>query len=127
MPKILIIDDEKGICEEFRDILQEDGHQVDVAQSGPEGIKKVEENDYDLVFLDVLMPRMEGREVFENIKKMKNTPVAIMSGFLPPNKEKDILRLGAVACLKKPLNLYQVRDIVQDVVLKGLEKKYGQK
>ena len=115
MPKILIIDDEKGICEEFKEILEEEGHQVTVAHNGPDGLKLIQSNEFDLIFLDVLMPRMEGNEVFARIKEMKNIPVVIMSGFLPANKEKDILALGAVACLRKPLNLDRVRKIIQEV------------
>lgn len=112
MAKILIVDDEKDICEEFKDILQEEGHEVEVALNGPEGLQKVAQGGFDLVFLDVLMPRMEGREVFEKIKKICNVPVAIMSGYIPPNKEKEVLALGAVACLKKPLDLGRIRSLI---------------
>jgi CheY-like chemotaxis protein len=112
MAKILIVDDEIGICEEFRDVLHEDSHEVDYAVTGPEAISKVQEKDYDLVFLDVLMPRMEGREVLEQIKKVSRVPVAIISGYLPPHKEKDIIALGAVGCFKKPLDLKEIRKLV---------------
>ncbi len=118
MSKVLIVDDEQSICEEFRDILQEDGHEVELAHNGPDGIQKVQEQDFDLIFLDVLMPRMEGREVFEKIKQIKSIPVVIMSGFLPANKEKDILSLGAIACLRKPLDLTKVKDILAEVAEK---------
>lgn len=118
MAKILIVDDEQGVCDEFRDILQDDGHQVEIAHNGMDGLRKIEQNDFDLVFLDVLMPRMDGSEVFERIKKVKQVPVAIMSGFLPANKEKDILKLGAVACLRKPLNLKEVLKIVEETTAK---------
>ena len=112
MAKILIVDDEKQICEEFHNILQEEGHEVEMALNGPEAIEKVQKSAYDLVFLDVLMPRMEGREVFEKIKKISKVPVAIMSGYIPPNKEKEVLALGAVACLRKPLDLGHVRTLI---------------
>ena len=115
MAKILIVDDEKEICEEFRDILQEDGHDVDVALNGIDGLAKIEQTPFDLIFLDVLMPRMEGREVFEKIKKIRNVPVAIMSGYIPPFKEKEILDLGAVACFKKPLDLGQVKKLIESI------------
>ncbi len=115
MAKILIIDDEKGLCEEFRDILQDEGHVVDTAHNGPDGLKKVEENDFDLVFLDVLMPRMDGTEVFARLKKIKSVPVVIMSGFLPPGKGRQILELGALAVMRKPLDLKQVQKIVHEV------------
>ncbi len=115
MAKILIVDDEKLICEEFRDILQEDGHDVDVAFGGHEALEKIQQNQYALVFLDVLMPRMEGREVFERIKKIGPVPVAIMSGYMPPNKEREVLASGAIACLRKPLDLARVRGLVAQV------------
>lgn len=116
MAKILVVDDEKMICEEFQDILMEDGHEVDSAFNGMDAIEKVKLKEYDLVFLDVLMPRMEGREAFEKIKEVSKVPVAIMSGYIPANKEREILALGAVACFKKPLDLAKVRSLVTQVV-----------
>lgn len=112
MAKILIIDDEQMICEEFCDILQEDNHEVDTALNGEAGLRKIQEKEYDLVFLDVLMPRMEGREVFEKIKQISKVPVVIMSGYIPQNKEKEIIALGALDCLKKPLDLEKVKKII---------------
>ena len=119
MAKILIVDDEKLICEEFRDILLEENHDVDVVHRGEEAIEKVRGNQYDLVFLDVLMPKMEGREVFEEIKKISRVPVAIMSGYLPPSKERDILALGAAACFSKPLNLARVKKLLGSLRTSG--------
>ncbi len=115
MAKILVVDDEKAVCDEFREILQDDQHEVETATNGKEALQKVQANAFDLVFLDVLMPRMEGREVFEEIKKISRVPVAIMSGFLPPHKEKEIMALGAVACFKKPLDLDKVKKLVKFV------------
>ena len=119
MAKILIVDDEKMICEGFRDLLQEDNHEVDMAFGGEEAVEKVKKTQYDLVFLDVLMPRMEGREAFEKIKTISSAPVAIMSGYIPENKAKEVLALGAVACLKKPLDLRKVRELIVAVTTKN--------
>ena len=113
MAKILVVDDEKTICEEFKMILTEENHEVDIAFRGPEAIEKVKANDYDLVFLDVLMPRMEGREIFEEIKKISPVPVAIMSGYMPPSKEKEVLALGAIACLTKPIHMSEIKKLVR--------------
>lgn len=118
MANVLIIDDEKMICEEFRDILEEEAHHVDYALSGKEAIQMIEDSQYDIVFLDVLMPKMEGRQVFEAIKKISPVPVAIMSGYMPPNKEREVLGLGAVACLKKPLDLGRVKSLLRSIEAK---------
>lgn len=115
MIKILIIDDEPMICEEFRDILEDEGHEVDTANGGLEALDKIQNKEYDLVFLDVLMPKMEGREVFERIKKLSKVSVAIMSGYIPQNKEREVLASGAVACFRKPLDLEKVRSLVKSV------------
>ena len=119
MAKVLIIDDERGVCEELSEILRDEHHEVDTAQNGPEGLEKLKTKQYDIIFLDVLMPKMEGREVLELIKKTSNTPVVIMSGYLPFHKEKEVVRAGALACLKKPLDLRQVYGLIE----KALEAK----
>lgn len=110
--KILVVDDEEAICEEFRDILGDEGYDVDIALNGEDALRKIQDTDYAIVFLDVLMPKMEGREVFERIKRLRPVPVAIMSGYIPPNKEREILALGAIACFKKPLDLSRIKSLL---------------
>ncbi|MBU3759037.1 MAG: response regulator [Candidatus Omnitrophica bacterium] len=113
MASILIVDDERGICEEFKDLLEDEGHQVDIALSGRDAIALVREKEHHLVFLDVLLPKMEGRQIYEEIRKIKTAlPVVFMSGYLPPNMEKEALQLGAKACLRKPLDIEQVKKII---------------
>ena len=116
MAKILIVDDEIGICEEFKNVLEEDNHQVDIALNGQQALRQVEENSYNIVFLDILMPKMEGREVFQEIKAIRpSLPVVVMSGYLPANKEQDLLTRGALACLKKPLDLEHIQNLIRSV------------
>ncbi len=119
MAKILIIDDEKGLCDEFSQLLREERHQVDAVQDPREGVKKAKTQGYDLIFLDVLMPKVEGREALQEIKKECETPVVIMSGYLPPGKEQDVLTAGAFACIRKPFDLKEVFGIIG----KALETK----
>lgn len=113
MARVLIVDDERIIREEFSHIIEEFGHQVETARNGREAIELVKQRDYDLIFLDVLMPQMEGRQVFEEMQKIKPVRVAFMSGYLPANKEKEALKLGAVACLSKPLDLDKVKTLIE--------------
>ena len=115
MAKILVVDDEKDICKEFRDILEEDNHQVDIVFRGDEAIERVREIPYDLVFLDMLMPWMEGARVLREIKKIREVPVAVMSGFLPPMKEKEVREIGVIACFSKPLDLIVVKNLLKTV------------
>ncbi len=116
MAKILIIDDEKGVCEEFSEILRDEDHEVDCALNAQEGFDKLKIRHYDIIFLDVLMPRIEGREALEKIRKMCDTPVVVMSGYLPANREKEVLQAGAFGSLRKPLELRQVFEFVNKAV-----------
>ena len=101
------------ICEEFRETLEQEGHHVDWALNGKEGLCKIQANRYNLVFLDSSMPRMDGKKVLENIRHFSRVPVALITGFLPESKEKEMLHLGAMVCLRKPLDLDRVRSLIR--------------
>jgi len=113
--KVLIVDDEVELCEEFSRLLSDEAHEVDIAENGFVALEKFSKSAYDVVFLDVLMPRMEGREVLEAIRQKSKTPVAIISAYLSPDKEKEALRLGAVACFRKPFDMKAVRKLISQV------------
>ncbi len=115
MAKVLIVDDEVELCEEFSRLLSDEAHEVDIAENGFVALEKFSKSAYDVVFLDVLMPRMEGREVLEAIRQKSKTPVAIISAYLSPDKEKEALRLGAVACFRKPFDMKAVRKLISQV------------
>lgn len=115
MVKLLMVDDEKEICEEFRETLEQEGYEVDVATSGKDGLQKVQQNLYNLVLLDESMPGMEGDKVFEYLREFSKVPVAFISGFLTPTKERKVMSMGAVKCLRKPLELAQVKSLIQAV------------
>lgn len=104
------------ICEEFRETLEQEGHRVDCALNGKEGLQKIQHNDYNLVFLDSSMPFMDGKKVLQRIRGFSRVPVALITGFLSESKEKEILHLGAMACLRKPLDLDRVKSLIHTVV-----------
>ena len=118
MAKVLIVDDEVDLCEEFAKLLAEDQHEVDIAENGFVALEKFARNTYDVIFLDVLMPRMEGREVLEAIRKKSQTPVAIISAYISSDKEKEALRLGAVACFHKPFDMNVIKKLIDKVTAK---------
>ena len=113
--KLLIVDDEKMICEEFRETLEQEGYEVDCAFNGKEGLQKIQAQHYNLVFLDSAMPFMDGKKVLERIRHFSRVPVALITGFLPESKEKEVLRLGAMVCMRKPLDLDRVRSLIRTV------------
>ena len=115
MFKLLMIDDEKAICEEFLETLEQEGYEVDVATKGEDGLQKVRQNRYDLILLDESMPGMEGDKVFEYLRQFSKVPGVFVSGFLTPAKEKKVMAMGAVMCLSKPLDLDRVKSLIQTV------------
>ena len=64
MAKLLIIDDERGIRNTLREILADEGHEVDVAENGKQGLEMTRQKAYDLIFSDIKMPEMDGRSAY---------------------------------------------------------------
>lgn len=79
MAKILIVDDEKNIREVVKQYAILNGYEVDEAMDGMMALKMVEQNDYDLVILDVMMPQLDGFSACKQIKKIKSIPVIMLS------------------------------------------------
>ncbi|HCM41697.1 MAG TPA: response regulator [Candidatus Omnitrophota bacterium] len=112
MARLLIIDDEKMICQEFCETLNDMGHQTDFALNGDEALKKIQNTPYELVFLDLSMPRMNGADVFKKILEVRRIPVTFMTGFMSPSTEREMMSMGALRCLRKPVDLSEVVDII---------------
>lgn len=113
--KILIIDDEENICQMLKiNLEQTNQYEVDTALNAQDGFEKIRNQKYDVISLDVIMPRMEGHEALSLIKKMCQTPVIIMSAYIPPHKKKEIIQAGAFACLEKPVELDRFIHTVEE-------------
>jgi len=79
MFKILVVDDEKSIREVIRTYAEFEGHEVVEAVDGLEAIDKVKEEDFDVIVMDIMMPRLDGFSSYKEIKKIKNIPVLMLS------------------------------------------------
>lgn len=120
MAKILIIDDERGIRNTLREILADEGHNVEVAENGINGLQMATKNAYDLIFSDIKMPEMDGIEVLSAIKHTgeyanQNTPIAsaetpivMITGHGDVETAVQALKLGAYDFLLKPLDLNRI-------------------
>ncbi len=105
MAKILIIDDERSIRNTLRDILENEGYKVDDAEDGIEGLKLINSKKFDVVLLDIKMPRMDGLEVLEHIMKITDTPVVMISGHGTIETAVEAIKTGAYDYIAKPLDL----------------------
>ena len=78
--RVLVVDDEKLIVKGIRFSLEQDGMEVDCAYDGEEALKLAEENAYDMILLDVMLPKMTGFEVCQQIRGFSNVPIVMQIG-----------------------------------------------
>jgi len=120
MSKILIIDDDSLVRHAYELTLEDLDYEVDAVESGEEGLEKIRNNEYGLVFLDLNMPGMNGVETLRELRKIdKNLTVYIVSGFhnafleeLRKIKEDGI----HFELARKPLSRDQLKEIVENVI-----------
>ena len=122
MSKILIIEDEAAIRRVLTKILSEenDTYQVEEAEDGVAGLEKIKNDDYDLVLCDIKMPKMDGVEVLEAVKKIKpEIPMVMISGHGDMETAINTMRLGAFDYISKPPDLNRLLNTVRN----ALDKK----
>ena len=119
MSKILIIEDEAAIRRVLKKIISEenDSYKVDEAEDGLVGIEMILKNDFDLVLCDIKMPKMDGVEVLEKIKKIKpEIPVVMISGHGDLDTAVNTMRLGAFDYISKPPDLNRLLNTVRNAL-----------
>ncbi|MBE16442.1 MAG: sigma-54 dependent transcriptional regulator [Dokdonia sp.] len=119
MSKILIIEDEAAIRRVLSKILSEESktYEVEEAEDGLAGINKIKEDDYDLVLCDIKMPKMDGVEVLEAVKKLKpEIPMVMISGHGDLDTAVNTMRLGAFDYISKPPDLNRLLNTVRNAL-----------
>jgi two-component system nitrogen regulation response regulator NtrX len=119
MPNILIIEDEAAIRRVLKKIISEenDAYHVEEAGDGLQGIEMIMNTDYDLVFCDIKMPKMDGVEVLEKVKKIKpEIPIVMISGHGDLEIAVNTMRLGAFDYISKPPDLNRLLNTVRNAL-----------
>ena len=134
--KILIIDDERSIRNSLKEILSDEGYDVDVAGNGHEGISMVEKEKYSVIFCDIKMPEMDGMEVLDKLIQMgTDAAVVMISGHGDIDTAVECIKKGAFDFIQKPLDLNRILITIKNATdkvslvkeTKILKKKvYGQ-
>jgi CheY-like chemotaxis protein len=111
--QILIIDDDPVMLELFSQVLSDHGYEVDTAEDGEDGIKKIDANQYNLILTDIRMPKATGIQVSKHIKKAKNNPIPVvgMSGtpWLAENNVFD-------AFMSKPFLGKELLQVIRNLI-----------
>ena len=134
--KILIIDDERSIRNSLKEILVDEGYDVDLAENGAQGCAMADKEKYSVIFCDIKMPEMDGLEVLEKLHKMGvDAAIVMISGHGDINVAVECIKKGAFDFIPKPLDLNRIlitiKNATEKVSLvketKILKKKvYGQ-
>ncbi|MDX1779540.1 MAG: response regulator, partial [Thermodesulfobacteriota bacterium] len=115
--KILVIEDEDEVRQLLSDILISEGHEVEVASNGNEGIEVFKKNTFDLVFSDLGMPDMSGWEVADAIKRINSlVPVVLVTGWNVEIKDSERENGSVDKVIQKPFEVKQVLRTVQEVL-----------
>ena len=120
LAKILVVDDEEVMRDSCKQILSRQGHHVELAEDGYQGLRLMEEESFDLVILDLKMPGIDGIEVLGKIKESgPETVVVVITGYATVESAVEAMKRGAYDFLPKPFTPEEFRLIVE----RALEKK----
>lgn len=112
--KVLVIDDKKIMGDMFDMTLGSIGHEVTCLNNPRDVQKHLKDHTYDITFLDIVMPEMDGVDVLKELKMLSpQMPVVMMSGFSVEEKRSKVTELGAIHFLQKPFDFTDVKDAVK--------------
>lgn len=119
--QIFIVDDNQDFAESLADILELDGHQVELAFDGETAVEKFREQSFDITFMDVKLPGMNGVESFFEIRKINpRARVIMMTGYSVEQLLNQAVEYGAVDILYKPLEMPKVFDLLERIQPDGI-------
>ena len=120
--RVLIVDDDVSQCQTLSMILKYKGYDVDTAHDGPEGIRRVKERPYEVIFTDMKMPAMNGLETYRRIREIRpGAVVTMMTAYALDDLVQQGLEEGANGVLYKPLDIEVILTTIAEV--EGIEKE----
>lgn len=123
--KVLIVDDEEMIREVLREYVEFEGGEADEAQDGMEAVKKCRENDYDVILMDIMMPKLDGFSAVKEIRKFKETPVIMLSARGEEYDKLFAFEIGTDDYVTKPFSPKEVMARVHAVIRRGKNPPAG--
>ena len=120
--RVLVVDDEKLIVKGIRFSLEQDGMEVDAAYDGEEAIEAVRNNTYDVILLDVMLPKMTGFEVCQQIREFSEVPIIMLTAKGDDMDKILGLEYGADDYITKPFNILEVKARIKAIIRRSGKK-----
>lgn len=121
--KVLVVDDEKLIVKGIRFSLEQDGMEVDCAYDGEEALQYAKEKEYDMILLDVMLPKMGGFEVCQQIREFSNVPIVMLTAKGDDMDKILGLEYGADDYITKPFNILEVKARIKAIMRRTTRKE----
>ncbi|MFR5601506.1 MAG: response regulator transcription factor [Lachnospiraceae bacterium] len=122
MARVLVVDDEKLIVKGIRFSLEQDGMEVDCAYDGEEAINLAKEKEYDVVLLDVMLPKFDGFEVCQAIREFSEMPIIMLTAKGGDMDKILGLEYGADDYITKPFNILEVKARIKAIMRRNSKK-----
>lgn len=121
--KVLVVDDEKLIVKGLRFSLEQDGMEVDCAYDGEEALQVAEKNTYDVILLDVMLPKFTGFEVCQQIREYSDVPIIMLTAKGDDMDKILGLEYGADDYITKPFNILEVKARIKAIMRRSSKKE----
>ena len=119
---VLVVDDEKLIVKGIRFSLEQDGMDVDVAYDGEQALEAVRHNQYDVILLDVMLPKMSGFEVCQQIRDFSDVPIIMLTAKGDDMDKILGLEYGADDYITKPFNILEVKARIRAIIRRSSKR-----
>ncbi|MBU1534506.1 response regulator [Myxococcota bacterium] len=116
---ILVIDDERDICDFLSEFLMQEGHVVETLSDATEAIEHLKNNSYHLVILDLMMPKVSGMDILEQVRTFdEDLAIIILTGYPSVESAADSIEYGVSAYIKKPFSIDELRTTLYRIAQK---------
>lgn len=123
MPRVLVVDDEKLIVKGIRFSLEQDGMEVDCAYDGEEAVELAKKTEYDIVLLDVMLPKLDGYEVCQAIREFSDMPIIMLTAKGGDMDKILGLEYGADDYISKPFNILEVKARIKAIIRRSSKNR----
>ena len=121
--KVLVVDDEKLTVKGIRFSLEQDGMEVDCAYDGEEALEYATNNNYDIILLDIMLPKMNGFEVCQQIREFSDVPIIMLTAKGDDMDKILGLEYGADDYMTKPFNILEVKARIKAIIRRSSAKE----